>query len=147
MNSITNISAGNSHWNDSYLLNITQIDKQHKIFFKLFDELLVLNNQIDKDDEIKDFIVELQKYSINHFRTEEALMRNAAFPGMELHIIQHDLFIRKIDEFMIAYNYKNPILLGQMITFMRKWLLMHISDEDSKYVLSIQKYLIEKRIN
>jgi len=33
---------------------------------------------------------------------------------------------------MIANNYNNRVLLNQIITFLRKWLVVHISETDAK---------------
>ncbi len=131
-------------WNNSYLLDIPMIDKQHMMFFKIFDDLMVLNKGNDNYEKINDVILELEKYTHNHFSTEEALMRKANSPDMDLHIVQHQLFITKVEEFKIAYGYKNSILMEQMIVFMRKWFLMHISEVDGKYADPVKKYLEDK---
>jgi hemerythrin len=74
-------------------------------------------------------------------------MQKSNSPNIDLHIIQHQIFISKIEEFKIAYSYKNVLLLDQMIIFMRKWFLMHISEVDGKYVESSKKYLADKELN
>lgn len=145
MNSIENQNV-NQTWNNSYLLNIPMIDKQHMRFFKLFDMLLVLNKEVDKDFQILEVIEELEKYTNTHFKAEEALMRKANAPDYDLHVIQHELFVKKVADFKVAYSYKNSLLLEQMIVFMRKWFLMHISEVDGKYVESVQQYLVERAL-
>ena len=133
-------------WNSSYKLNIPMIDKQHIRFFMLFDRLLELNKDESSYPQILEVIEELDKYSHIHFQTEEALMQKSNSPNIDLHIIQHQIFISKIEEFKIAYSYKNVLLLDQMIIFMRKWFLMHISEVDGKYVESSKKYLADKEL-
>jgi hemerythrin len=146
MDSIENKNV-NQTWNNSYLLNIPLIDKQHMYFFKLFDMLSSLNSEVDKYFQILDVIEELEKYTNTHFKAEEALMRKANAPNYDLHIVQHELFVKKINDFKVAYSYKNSLLLEQMVAFMRKWFLMHISEVDGKYVESVQQYLVEKALN
>ncbi len=131
-------------WNNSYMLDIPMIDKQHMMFFKIFDHLLLLNKGNKNYEKIDEVIQELEKYTHNHFNTEEALMRKANEPGIEQHILQHKLFIKKVEEFKIAYSYKNTILMEQMISFMRKWFLMHIAEVDGKYADSVREYLQSK---
>ncbi|MFT3754297.1 MAG: hemerythrin family protein [Paludibacter sp.] len=131
-------------WNDSYLVNIPLIDKQHMKFFKIFDQLYALSTEEDNYDKLGSFIDELDRYTHIHFKTEEALMRKANTPDYELHLLQHSIFLRKIEEFKVAYSYKNTVLHQQMINFMRKWFLMHISDVDSKYADSVQELMHEK---
>jgi len=143
MNLTKNQTSAFQTWNDSFLLNIEIIDKQHKKFFEIFDEILLLSKNGDTTSKLLEVIEDLQNYAHYHFQTEEVLMANANSPDSELHIIQHEFFIKKMKEFRIAYNYNNSVLLNQIVVFMRKWLLMHIYEVDGKYVESVKKYLAE----
>jgi len=146
MNSIKIHSIPGQSWNDSFLLNIDVIDNQHKKFFELFDLILALNKSKDAV-KLSSVINELQDYARYHFETEETLMQNADSESFELHIIQHQFFINKINEFTIAQNYNNPVLTTQIVVFMRKWLLMHITETDKKYVESVQSFLLKNESN
>lgn len=132
-------------WNSSYSLNIPLIDKQHMKFFQLFDNLLALHKQNESYERIYTVIEELEKYTNAHFQMEEALMRHSNVPDYELHLVQHKLFITKVEEFKFAHKYKNAVLAEQMINFMRKWFLVHISEIDGKYVENVQEYLHEQK--
>lgn len=131
-------------WNDSYLLDIPMIDKQHMNFFRLFDKLSTMGKQNDSYENIKEVIVELEKYTHNHFNTEEALMKKAMVEDIDLHIEQHKLFINKVEEFKVAYSYHNLMLVEQMVSFMRKWFIMHISEVDADYAAKVRDYLADK---
>jgi hemerythrin len=146
MNSIKIHSIPGQSWNDSFLLNIDVIDNQHKKFFELFDLILALNKSKDAV-KLSSVINELQDYAQYHFETEETLMQNADSENFELHIIQHQFFINKINEFTIAQNYNNPVLTTQIVVFMRKWLLMHITETDKRYVESVQSFLLKNESN
>ena len=146
MNSIKIHSIPGQSWNDSFLLNIDVIDNQHKKFFELFDLILALNKSKDAV-KLSSVINELQDYAQYHFETEETLMQNADSENFELHIIQHQFFINKINEFTIAQNYNNPVLTTQIVVFMRKWLLMHITEIDKRYVESVQSFLLKNESN
>jgi len=143
MNATNDSSKIKKTWNSGYLLNISMIDKQHAKFFELFDKLLTFTKKEEFYEDLEPVITELEKYTKIHFQTEEALMRKAHSPDFENHIIQHFIFNKKVEEFRIAYSYKNSVLLEQMISFMRKWFMVHIADVDGKYVDSIQKFMIE----
>ncbi len=144
MENSENIPQVHHAWNKTYMLDIPMIDNQHVKFFALFDKLQDLNQTDDSHEQILEVIKELEKYTNNHFATEEALMRKANAPDYELHVVQHQVFIAKIEDFKIAYSYNNAALLEQMTTFMRKWFLMHISEVDRKYVDPVKKYLNER---
>ncbi len=133
-------------WNDSFLLNIDVIDNQHKKFFDIFDLILLLSKSEDIV-KVSAVIEELRDYAQYHFKAEETLMQNAHSENMEFHIIQHQFFVNKIAEFTIAKNYNNPVLTNQIVVFMRKWLLMHITEIDRMYVESVQKFLLNDQSN
>lgn len=102
------------------LLDIPIIDKQHKVFFEIFDKLLSLNqkeNEQERESNILSELDRLEKYTIYHFNTEEKLMRDAHWEYIEQHIVQHNIFKDKCNEFQIAYNYKNKVLVEQMVIF------------------------------
>ena len=137
----------NQDWNDNYLLNVNPIDEQHMEFFKLYDVIMSKSKNEENDAGLKEVLDELKDYTDYHFRTEEILMQNADSPDYDLHVIQHDFFRNKINEFLTAYNYQNKVLLDQIVIFMRKWLLSHISNMDRKYVDSVQQYLLKNGSN
>ncbi len=146
MNSVKIHSISSQSWNDSFLLNIDVIDNQHKKFFEIFDLIMTLNKSKDAS-KLSTVINGLQDYAQYHFKTEETLMENADSANFELHIIQHQFFINKIKEFTIAQNYNNPVLTTQIVVFMRKWLLMHITETDKNYVESVQHFLLKDVTN
>ena len=136
----------NQFWNNSYLLDIPMIDKQHKKFFDLFDKLYSLNNNGESFEKLEDVIDELDKYTNIHFKTEETLMTKANVINTDEHLMQHKVFEKKILEFKTAYSYKNQVLLNEMVVFMRKWFLLHISQMDKKYVDQVKTYLEERNL-
>ena len=143
MNLTQTQTTENQDWNDGYLLNIDSIDKQHIKFFKLYDVIMSMSKSEENSFRLKEVLDELQEYTNYHFLTEETLMQNANSPGYDLHVIQHDFFRNKINEFLMAYNYQNKVLLDQIVIFMRKWLLSHISNMDREYVDSVQQYILK----
>ena len=105
------------------------------MFFETFDKLLLLNQKEDNEEEREAKILSelngLERYTVYHFNTEEELMHEANWE-----------YICK--EFQIAYNYKNKVLLEQMVLFLRRWFIMHISEVDAAYAESIKIFLSKK---
>jgi hemerythrin-like metal-binding protein len=144
MNDLKRNNSNQSNWNDSYLLDIPEIDKQHQYFFQIFDRLNALNNNAQDYQKIEAVIDELEAYTHEHFNTEELLMKSASSPGIDLHLQQHRVFEKKIGDFKTAYRYKNNVLLDEILTFLRKWFLMHITEVDKSYSASLKQYLSTK---
>ena len=136
----TKYNPETTNWNDSYLLGIPMIDNQHKNFFVILDNLETLNQKQEKS-EMHSLINELQNYVIYHFKTEEDLMVKSQSPNIDLHVMEHELFRKKVEEFHHSYYNNNAELLNEMISFMRKWLLIHISGTDAEYADSIKSTL------
>ncbi|BEG97902.1 bacteriohemerythrin [Bacteroides sedimenti] len=130
------------------LFDIPVIDNQHKHFFEIFDNLILINQKENEDERESDILAELnelQRYAIYHFNTEEQLMQEANWKYVEQHIMQHMVFKNKCLEFQVAYNYRNKVLLEQMVLFLRKWFIMHISEVDAAYADTVKKYFLEKK--
>ena len=136
----TKYNPETTNWNDSYLLGIPMIDNQHKNFFVILDNLETLNQKQEKS-EMHSLINELQNYVIYHFQTEEDLMVKSQSPNIDLHVMEHELFRKKVEEFHHSYYNNNEELLNEMISFMRKWLIIHISGTDAEYADSIKRTL------
>ena len=136
----TKYNPETTNWNDSCLLGIPMIDNQHKKFFVILDNLETLNQKQEKS-EMHSLINELQNYVIYHFQTEEDLMVKSQSPNIDLHVMEHELFRKKVEEFHHSYYNNNEELLNEMISFMRKWLIIHISGTDAEYADSIKSTL------
>ncbi len=123
-----------SHDLDFLHFGIKAIDAQHQKFFTLLTELRIYNTNRDDNHAVMDIIDELKAYSEYHFELEKRIMTQSEFPEMEAHIQQHNLFIRKVEEFNLAYNYQSAALSDQVLGFLQKWFLVHIPDWDQRYV-------------
>jgi len=134
-------SKNKSTWNDSYKIGIPLIDKQHKMFFDIYDDLLIYNENNGANDQMLIVIKRLKDYTYYHFSEEEALMKAAKFEGLAEHQKQHRFFEKKVSEFQLAHTYKNPALFSQMLLFIRQWLLSHISQVDFKFKDSLLEYM------
>ena len=132
MDALNNQSINKIHWNDSLVIGIPEVDEQHKILLDIFNELISLSKEEDYSDKILAELNELKRYSVYHFHTEEEIMHRENLPNIELQINQHELFKKRITKFMIDNEYKNLVLLNQITTFLRKWLIGHIIDVDAK---------------
>lgn len=130
-------------WDDSYKLAIPMIDEQHKRFFDIYDDLVNYSQNQVTDEQIHKIIGRLSDYLTIHLREEEALMLAAKYEGLEEHIREHRFFEKKISELKLAETYKNPLLLSQLLLFIRKWFLSHILKMDQKYKESVMKFIKE----
>nr|WP_321376406.1 hemerythrin family protein [uncultured Bacteroides sp.] len=144
MNTTIRTEKMNPNWDDSLLLGIETIDKQHNSFFTLLNEIISLSENNDNENKVLNLLSELEMHSECHFKTEEALMREANSPNMEEHINQHNLFQKKTKDFMVVYSYGNKVLINKITAFMKQWLITHIREYDADYAKCVKTYYAQK---
>jgi hemerythrin len=134
----------NFYWDDKYNFDIDEIDCQHKKFFEIADELnnLVLaNDNYDKFDEISAIYIELQKYAIYHFETEEQLMVKTSYPNYQEHKKEHDDFADKILSFYLdSFDQDKNNALKELLDFVYKWIISHMFNSDMKYIVHFENH-------
>jgi len=123
-----------------FMFGIEKIDSDHRHLIGIFNRMSEKADQKESNDFMK-IIDELEKYSNYHFANEETLMKKANFDEIDEHVIQHQIFRQKIDAFKTSIQFGSSTLQSEIVAFLRKWLLKHIMECDSKYVPSIKKYL------
>lgn len=118
---------------DFLSLGIKTLDLQHEKFFKMLDELRLYSANKDNKLLIENLLEEFSAYATYHFVAEERMMKKSEFPLYEVHMQQHLFFKQKLDEFKQALEYKNEMVDEQMLNFLRKRFVVHISEQDKQY--------------
>ena len=120
-------------WKEDYCVGISSIDIQHKKLFieinNFYDNLVYKKNS----EALLLILAELKKYAIYHFDTEEALMKQYGFPGMQRHIKEHEVFKKEIELFEKKIKDGSMVLSLQVTTFLENWIMNHILLTDMKY--------------
>jgi len=129
-----------NNWTDKYLLNIDAIDKQHKVFFELWDKEC-READLNNNEQLSEIIHKLEDYITNHFSTEEKILINSGFKEVNNHINQHKYFIQKVNEMKMEQKYMNALLFEKISAFIKKWFLNHIMQTDKTYQKTVQSYL------
>lgn len=119
---------------DDCIIGVDQIDEEHRGLFQLIGELhdmLELDFDRDRYDEICDMVERLKQYTVEHFRHEEAYMEKIDHPELELQKRQHMNFCEKIDEMDIRSGESDQFgLVNDLLTYLVKWLYRHIIGSD-----------------
>ncbi|MEW8995187.1 hemerythrin family protein [Clostridium sp.] len=119
---------------EEFKTGIEIIDNEHKMLFEIADKIYeLLNNEfiIDKYDRIVNLIEELKGYAALHFRDEEAYMESINYKKMFTQKIDHDNFIKKLNEIdlnEIDENQHKYII--DLLEFVNQWLVSHIIEKD-----------------
>lgn len=117
--------------NDQFSTRISIIDEQHKRLVEMINALheAMLNRK--GTPAIQDVLAQAIDYTVYHFGTEEKLMEEHHYPGLEKHRTQHNKFKEKVLEFKNNLS-TTPTVTLEFSHFLRGWLLEHImvSDKD-----------------
>jgi hemerythrin len=120
-------------WRPDFELGIPEIDQQHR---KIVELINVLNDAFMKDEtrnKLGGILDEMEDYANYHFKTEEKLFLGRNFPFAKEHILQHQHFKQKVQDYKIKFNAGQSVTF-RVLVFLRKWLTDHILDSDREYV-------------
>ncbi len=119
---------------DEFKTGIDFIDEQHSRLFEIADEaynLLKNDFTIDKFDKVIDLIDELKDYTIFHFKSEEEYMDSINYKRRFTQKIEHDAFIKKLEEVDYKTIDKDPDeYILKILEFLNQWLTGHILHND-----------------
>lgn len=131
-----------SNWDVSYKLGIKSIDEQHSRWIEMMKDLMDARENPEKESVVLKILVQLYAYAHTHFNYEEALFLKHGYSKMAEHKIQHQEFLKTLDNFKNDVEKKNTPMSALVLASMRTWLIEHINVEDKKYV----EFLKEKGV-
>ena len=120
-------------WKDEYSVNNEELDSHHKILIATLNALYAECLEIDSEGCAGPKLDAFLAFADYHFTAEEEYMRRIQYYEIDGHIEQPRGFRYKLAE-MKRIRYGSEIeLTRELITFIGKWLLHHVFEEDRKY--------------
>ena len=129
-------------WKPEYSVKIEIIDQQHK---KLLDAINVLHDAMKKGkgkEVLSEIFDKLSDYIATHFATEEEFFAKYGYPELGAHKLEHDNFIKKIEELKIRFHEGKTKSSVDLSVFLSTWFHDHMLPTDKKYA----KFLNEKGV-
>lgn len=120
-------------WNDSFSVQIEEIDNQHKVMLNMINEYYNAALRKETQEGLVNLINGLETYTINHFDTEERYFDAFNFAGKAEHKRAHEEMKKKVKELKEQAADKKKILSLEVGTFLIDWLTNHIKGTDKKY--------------
>jgi hemerythrin-like metal-binding protein len=120
-------------WQDCYSVNNERIDQQHKRIVAMINQLgEAMENGSERPALIK-ILSDLAGYTKTHFKDEECLMEEHAYPDLVEHRQRHvDLNRRLADFYRNFYTGSRPHP-DEIMAFLQSWLFDHILEQDKLY--------------
>lgn len=124
-------------WKDTFSVNVSDIDRQHKKLFEIGSrvyDIVSLDDNYDHYDEIMEILNELVDYTVYHFGFEEKLMEKYGYEDYEQHKMQHYFFIKKVEKMVKKdIDERQQEVMRDLIAFIADWISSHILKSDMKY--------------
>ena len=129
-------------WDDSYSVDIAEIDRHHQHLFGLVSQLheaiersnrlATLESVLREQETVAAVIEELINYASYHFTTEEDYMRRWAYPEHGQHRDEHRQFRDHVQAFRQSFSKKKTRLSLDIAEFAKSWCQSHILVTDKK---------------
>lgn len=121
-------------------VGVGRFNRAHKQLMDLIQEFDGIVSQLFKKRpneqqwrEIDDIMSRLHKYARDHFKDEENLMRQHAYPLTKEHAEQHRDLLKRLEKFTKHLKEKDARFSVDMQFFLLDWLFTHINRYDMKY--------------
>jgi len=117
-----------SSWNDAYALGIPAIDSRFERIFDIYDQLLQIRKKKNPfaDDELQNVLQKLESHLEKHANISQDHLKSADFQEIDLYVSNYQKLITRVDQFIITYSSNNPVLLNELLEYLKKWLFTQI---------------------
>jgi len=120
-------------WNNDYYIGIPEIDSQHH---KIIDQINYLIDNLNSKDKasINHWIIaNLDKYSEEHFSTEEDFLRKLNYPNLVNHLKLHQSYKMDTVQSALKAMKAHEDVPEETILFLKNWWTNHILNVDMEY--------------
>ena len=130
-------------WGPKLEIGIEIIDSQHRRLVDLINELDEAIEGGRAGDVVGNTLQGLIDYTHTHFRTEQDLLKKHDYEDFALHCREHRIFTDQIEIYQDRLNAGSLNLSGNVMSYMRGWLLTHIGSSDRAYIKTLKDAGVE----
>jgi len=121
-------------WNAKFETGYSAVDAQHRHLFSLVNDLHDALMAGHGKEKMGATLEALASYTVEHFRTEEALMVQMAYPGAPDHKRKHEELAGQVRQLLVDHGAGKLTLPLTLARFLADWLGHHIEEEDMKLI-------------
>jgi len=117
---------------ENYGTNVEICDKQHQ---ELFDRVNALNEAVIEGvrPDIGNRLDYLIDYVVEHFQSEEQLMEERGYPGLDAHRQEHENLVKTCADLQGRFHANEVEIEEGTMAFIKNWLDHHIPVIDRSY--------------
>jgi len=131
-------------WDDSYKTGHQTVDTQHQELFRMVNELHEAIVASKGKEILQPTLEKLAKYTIEHFRAEEAVMTEVKYPAISFHKRKHDDLTKQVKELIDKYQTGKAVLSMTLSSFLADWLRHHIKEDDMALIKYVQAHPVSR---
>lgn len=126
-------------WDEKLSVGDLIIDKQHKTLIRMINKLIRNRDSSNQYLLCGEILSDLLTYIHRHFTDEEDYLRKKNYPYIEEHKVQHSIFSNRVGKFTLEVMENRKPITDELVEFLSKWMIDHISREDQDYKNYIDK--------
>ena len=127
-------------WSQKIETGIEVLDDQHRQYFSLVNDYLAsavkatTNN--DRHSELVERLSFLCRYAVEHFATEQKIMKDAGYEGYQQHLEEHKYFLMHVEALyeQTCNEAQSDKLTREVYYYTLEWFIGHIQFTDMKMV-------------
>ena len=120
-------------WKDEYELGLPDIDLQHTMIVNMLNELHAAMESGQQIVTAEKTLDKMLLYVAEHFATEEQAMRDNGFPGLDAHMLEHEIFRGKVQALHERHVQGADVASHELIAILMAWLKNHIAEVDQEF--------------
>lgn len=121
------------NWDDSFSVNVAEIDRQHQTLVAMINELNDAMTQGKGKDVLGKIVSGLISYAATHFKTEEKYFDQFGYPETDSHKEEHADFVQKVTGIQAEFAERRLGLPIEVMNFLCDWFENHIKTTDMRY--------------
>lgn len=124
-------------WDEAFSVNNVEFDAHHRKWIEIFNAFGAGLDSKSREQAVVtvEALTAMMDYTRMHFLAEERYMREIGYPGTIAHIQIHNDCYGRISSYLLTSESGGMVVAGDLVRFLRGWLLEHILNEDRKYSL------------
>lgn len=123
----------------NFKLNDELMDREHAMFQFLIQRLEQAASQQASSDALLNIAMEVQKYTLFHFFSEENYMESVGYPKLDEHSAQHARLTADLNEKLFKAK-AGHISIQSLCTFLKGWFLDHVVEDDARFAEYLREH-------
>ena len=120
-------------WKECYETKNACLDSEHRRLVEQINRLFEAMKEHRTEAVMLSIFDELVGYTEQHFKHEEELLETYQYPDLMIHQEQHQKLTREVCAYRSQLEAGEQLSAGEVMKFLRGWLLGHIVESDLKY--------------